>query len=69
LLLAGNGHVRKDAGVFQWLTRENQLTTQVHGYVEQAERSDAYWYDYVHVIPIIEREDPCRVFKKNQSKK
>jgi uncharacterized iron-regulated protein len=69
ILIAGNGHVRKDAGVFQWLTRENQLTTQVHGYVEQAEKSDANWYDHVHVIPIIEREDPCRVFEKNRSKK
>ena len=28
ILNAGNGHVRKDAGVFQWLTRENQLKTQ-----------------------------------------
>lgn len=69
ILIAGNGHVRKDAGVFQWLTRENQSKTQVHGYVEQTDKSDAYWYDHVHVIPIIEREDPCRVFKKNQSKK
>jgi len=69
ILIAGNGHVRKDAGVFQWLTRENQLKTQVHGYVEQAEKSDADWYDHVHVIPIIEREDPCRVFERNRSKK
>ena len=69
ILIAGNGHVRKDAGVFQWLTRENQLTTQVHGYVEQADKSDANWYDHVHVIPITEREDPCRVFEKNRSKK
>lgn len=69
ILIAGNGHIRKDAGVFQWLTRENKLTTQVHGYVEQADKSDANWYDHVHVIPITEREDPCRVFEKNRSKK
>jgi uncharacterized iron-regulated protein len=69
ILIAGNGHVRKDAGVFQWLTRENQLTTQVHGYVEQTDKKDANWYDHVHVIPTIEREDPCRVFEKNRSKK
>jgi len=69
ILIAGNGHVRKDAGVFQWLTRENKLITQVHGYVEQADKSDAKWYDHVHVIPTIEREDPCRVFEKNRSKK
>jgi hypothetical protein len=69
LLLAGNGHVRNDVGVFQWLTRENQSKTQVNGCVEQTDKSDANWYDHVHVIPIIEREDPCRIFKKNQSKK
>lgn len=69
ILIAGNGHIRKDAGVFQWLTRQNKLTTQVHGYVEQADKSDANWYDHVHVIPITEREDPCRVFEKNRSKK
>jgi uncharacterized iron-regulated protein len=69
ILIAGNGHVRKDAGVFRWLTRENKLITQVHGYVEQADKSDANWYDHVHVIPTIEREDPCRVFEKNRSKK
>jgi len=69
ILIAGNGHVRKDAGVFQWLTRENKPITQVHGYVEQADKSDANWYDHVHVIPTIEREDPCRVFEKNRSKK
>jgi uncharacterized iron-regulated protein len=69
ILIAGNGHVRKDAGVFQWLTPENQSKTQVHGYVEQADKSDANWYDHVHVIPTIEREDPCRVFEKNRSKK
>lgn len=69
ILIAGNGHIRKDAGVFQWLTRQNKLTTQVHGYVEQADKSDANWYDHVHVIPTIEREDPCRVFEKNRSKK
>jgi uncharacterized iron-regulated protein len=69
ILIAGNGHVRKDAGVFQWLTPENQSKTQVHGYVEQADKSDANWYDHVHVIPTIEREDPCRVFEKNRSEK
>ena len=69
ILISGNGHIRKAAGFFQWLTRQNKLTTQVHGYVEQADKSDANWYDHVHVIPIIEREDPCRVFEKNRSKK
>ena len=64
ILLAGNGHVRKDVGVFQWLSPDKQVRTQVHGYVERVEKSDGDWFDHVHVMPTIEREDPCQVFKK-----
>ena len=69
ILVAGNGHVRKDAGVFQWLSPENQAQTQVHGYVEQAEKRDADWFDHVHVMPSIDREDPCEVFVKKPARK
>lgn len=62
ILIAGNGHVRKDAGVFQWLSHGNQAHTQVHGYVEHAEKSDAQWFDHVDVIAPAQREDPCQVF-------
>ncbi len=69
VLVAGNGHVRKDAGVMQWLTPQNQAKTQVHGYVEGVDPHDATWYDHVHVVPRVEREDPCLVFTQNRSPK
>ena len=69
VLIAGNGHVRKDAGVFQWLSPEKQGLTQVHGYSERADKSDANWFDQVHVVPEVEREDPCLVFAPKPVKK
>lgn len=69
VLIAGNGHVRKDAGVMQWLTPQNQAKTQVHGYVENTDQNDAEWYDHVHVVPQVEREDPCLVFSQNRAPK
>ena len=69
VLIAGNGHVRRDAGVLQWLTPQNQAKTQVHGYVENSDQNDAQWYDHVHVVPQVEREDPCQVFTQNRAPK
>jgi uncharacterized iron-regulated protein len=69
VLIAGNGHVRKDAGVFQWLTTNKQLQTQVHGVVESVDQHDATWYDHVHVVPRVEREDPCLAFTRNRPPK
>lgn len=65
ILIAGNGHVRKDAGVYQWLTAQQQATTQIFGFVESLENSDLAWYDTIHVIHPFLREDPCLVFKKS----
>jgi uncharacterized iron-regulated protein len=69
LLIAGNGHVRKDAGVFQWLTDDKQVRTQVLGYVERADTDDERWFDQVFVVPEAQREDPCLVFTQKPSKK
>lgn len=69
VLIAGNGHVRKDAGVSQWLTPQNQAKTQVHGYVESVDQHDATWFDHVHVVPRVEREDPCLVFTQKRPSK
>jgi uncharacterized iron-regulated protein len=66
LLLAGNGHVRKDVGVFQWLFAENQARTQVLGYVERTDATDVGGFDQVHLVPEVAREDPCLVFKPTQ---
>lgn len=68
ILIAGNGHVRKDAGVYQWLSSVNQKQTQVHGYVEQPESSYPNWFDQVHVVPTTQREDQCLIFKKQINK-
>ncbi len=55
VLLAGNGHVRRDIGVPQWLTSAYSV-----GFVESI--SDAQ-YDEVHIIPSAVRPDPCGNFK------
>jgi uncharacterized iron-regulated protein len=68
VLIAGNGHVRKDAGVYQWLSHDKQAQTQVHGYVEGADRIESNWFDHVHVMPEVERKDPCLVFTKKPAK-
>lgn len=54
VLLAGNGHVRRDIGVPQWLTSAYSV-----GFVEV--QSEVY--DEVHLIPSAERIDPCASFK------
>lgn len=59
VLLAGNGHVRKDVGVPRWLSLVTSVKPQVHGYVEKAEPGDAAAYDVTHVIPAHPRPDPC----------
>ena len=64
ILIAGNGHVRKDAGVYQWLSPQHQAQTQVHAYIEQAEETDTDAFDQVHRVATIDREDPCLVFQK-----
>lgn len=69
VLIAGNGHVRKDAGVYQWLSPSNQRRAQVHGYVEGQRPNDLAWFDHVHPVPAIDREDPCLVFTKQRTPK
>lgn len=59
VLLAGNGHVRKDVGVPRWLSLVTAIKPDVHGYVEKAEPGDAAAYDVTHVIPPHPRPDPC----------
>ena len=42
---------------------------QVHGYVERSEKSDGDWFDHLHLMRTIDREDPCQIFTKNPLKK
>lgn len=62
LLLAGNGHVRKDAGVYHWLSPTERQRTQVHAYVEASQAGDAALFDQVYVVAPVVREDPCAAF-------
>ncbi|MFZ6657793.1 ChaN family lipoprotein [Undibacterium sp. TJN19] len=67
VLLAGNGHVRRDLGVPRWLSASELAGTQVHGYIEpesvQAEATASKIYDATHVIPPHARIDPCEAIK------
>ena len=60
VLIAGNGHVRKDIAVPFWL-RGDGLAPHAVGFLEPA--SDASAFDAVERIPAIERPDPCAGFK------
>lgn len=57
VLLAGNGHVRKDVGVPRWLAADAGRLVSV-GYVESAEASRAAFDREVVVAPV-GRKDPC----------
>ncbi len=56
VLIAGNGHVRRDIAVPYWLRQQGSTTLSV-GYVEQAPAPGEF--DEVHRITAIERPDPC----------
>lgn len=53
VLLAGNGHVRRDIGVPRWLS----TPVEVVGFVEQAE--PAARFDQQVRVPPASRQDPC----------
>ena len=66
VLLAGNGHVRKDLGVPRWLTAATRAQTRSHGYLEAGDDTGAAKsgaantaYDVVKFTPAQKREDPC----------
>ena len=62
VLIAGNGHVRKDYGVPRWLNAvEPRLTVRSVGYVESAAAPGLY--DASYVVPKKQRPDPCASLK------
>lgn len=64
VLLAGNGHVRRDYGVPQLtasLLAPGSLVSV--GFVERRRDADAAPYDYAWVTVKAKREDPCRSMK------
>jgi uncharacterized iron-regulated protein len=63
VLIAGNGHVRKDIGVGRWINRvEPILTVRSEGFIEGNEGVGRY--DAVHKLKPQPRADPCKQLKK-----
>lgn len=68
VLLAGNGHVRKDIGVGRWINAvEPELVVRSEGYLEQGVSVAAGAYDVTHSIKMQERSDPCADMKPKQA--
>jgi uncharacterized iron-regulated protein len=62
VLIAGNGHVRKDIGVPRWLNAiEPKLTVRTIGYVEPDGAQGSY--DEIRKVAAQKRTDPCANFK------
>lgn len=66
VLIAGNGHVRRDIGVPYWL-RQQGLTTLSVGYLEQAASKGEF--DEVHRIVAATRPDPCAPLGRTMGRK
>lgn len=62
VLLAGNGHVRKDLGVPRWLPVATRMGTRVFGYVEQGDADSTAAYDKTTTVAAHPRPDPCLAF-------
>lgn len=62
LLLAGNGHVRKDIGVMQWLGTATRARTQAIGVLEEGDER-VHDYDRVVFTSAQPRSDPCATMK------
>jgi uncharacterized iron-regulated protein len=63
ILLAGNGHVRKDIGVFHWLGSTERARTQAFAYTEdEGDAQDLSVFDRNNRVEPYERDDPCEAF-------
>ncbi len=60
VLIAGNGHVRRDFAVAYWL-RARGIASESIGFVEDA--AEAAHFDRAEIVPAFKREDPCAKFK------
>lgn len=68
VLLAGNGHVRRDIGVPRWLSPDLARRTQSIGLLEEDD-SERSAYDRVIVTPRQPREDPCAAMRPGAERK
>jgi uncharacterized iron-regulated protein len=66
VLLAGNGHVRRDLGVPRWLPEADQPRVFAVGYVEEGDEPPPGAFDAVVVTARAERPDPCEAFRRTR---
>ncbi len=65
VLIAGNGHVRRDIGVVRWLTADERARVVAIGFVEAPVSPElAAAFDHVVPVPAAPRDDPCEAFAK-----
>lgn len=64
VLIAGNGHTRKDIGVYQWMSPNLQVNTLSFGFVENPDALASELYDKVIAIEPVPRPDLCESFQK-----
>lgn len=65
VLLAGNGHVRRDVGVPYWLARHGVTGVRSIGFIESGSAwtdDDTVPFDRVRTVAAQERPDPCAAF-------
>lgn len=64
ILIAGNGHVRRDIGVPFWLRQQQMPQSTAVGFVEASARAAPGAYDRVIELPPQPRPDPCQTFRR-----
>jgi uncharacterized iron-regulated protein len=65
VLIAGNGHVRRDIGVARWLGADERARVVAIGFVEAPVSAEfAAAFDRVVPVPAAPRADPCAAFAK-----
>jgi uncharacterized iron-regulated protein len=65
VLIAGNGHVRKDIGVGYWIHQvAPALTVRSVGFIEGRENGGRY--DSIQTLAPQQRDDPCKQLKRGQ---
>jgi uncharacterized iron-regulated protein len=62
VLLAGNGHVRRDIGVPRWLAASTRAHSVAIGLLEEG-TTEAGAFDVAIVTPAQSRPDPCEAFR------
>lgn len=68
VLLAGNGHVRRDIGVPRWLPPAAAARVRAVGFVEaDSPEPTAGQFDHVVRTARAERPDPCEAFRRQRS--